>query len=116
MSASNSAADSQPRSARRSLFLAVGVLLVRLRFFLILGAVVALFAGWPTLRDSWERLTRATDGPNGALSVNMEYWCPMCPGVISDFPGKCPVCHMILIRREKGEPAPLPDGVVARMQ
>jgi Cu(I)/Ag(I) efflux system membrane fusion protein len=96
--------------------LVVGVLLVRLRFFLILGAVVALFAGWPTLRDSWERLTRAADGPNGALSLNMEYWCPMCPGVVSDFPGKCPVCHMILIRREKGEPAPLPEGVVARMQ
>jgi hypothetical protein len=40
----------------------------------------------------------------------------MCPGVVSDWPAKCPVCHMALVRRKKGEPVPLPDGVVARMQ
>src|SRR5262249_46350772 len=40
----------------------------------------------------------------------------MCPGVASDWPGKCPVCHMTLVLRQKGEMTPLPDGVVARMQ
>ena len=45
-----------------------------------------------------------------------EYWCPMCPGVVSDWPSKCPVCSMSLVRREKGEMTPLPDGVVARVQ
>ncbi len=40
----------------------------------------------------------------------------MCPGVVSDWPGKCPVCNMALVRRVKGEMTPLPDGVIARMQ
>jgi hypothetical protein len=40
----------------------------------------------------------------------------MCPGVLSDWPGKCPVCSMALVRRKKGEAVPLPDGVLARMQ
>jgi YHS domain-containing protein len=40
----------------------------------------------------------------------------MCPGVVSDWPSKCPVCNMTLVRRKKGEATPLPDGVLARMQ
>lgn len=40
----------------------------------------------------------------------------MCPGVVSDWPAKCPVCHMELVQRQKSESTPLPDGVVARMQ
>lgn len=40
----------------------------------------------------------------------------MCPGVVSDWPGKCPVCNMALVRRKKGESAPRPDGAIARMQ
>ena len=50
------------------------------------------------------------------MSADTEYWCPMCPGVVSDWPTKCPVCNMALVRREKGEMTPLPDGVVARVQ
>ena len=52
----------------------------------------------------------------GAVSSDTEYWCPMCPGVVSDWPTKCPVCSMTLVRRQKGEMTPLPDGVVARVQ
>jgi hypothetical protein len=40
----------------------------------------------------------------------------MCPGVVSDWPDKCPVCHMTLVRRTRGDAVVLPDGVVARMQ
>jgi membrane fusion protein, copper/silver efflux system len=36
--------------------------------------------------------------------------------VVSDWPSKCPVCSMTLVRREKGDMTPLPDGVVARVQ
>jgi hypothetical protein len=91
------------------------IALARLRFVLLLGAVLLVVAAWPTLRNLWDKLT-APPGPEAAISPDTEYWCPMCPGVVSDWPSKCPVCHMTLVRRKKGEMTPLPDGVVARMQ
>jgi hypothetical protein len=91
-------------------------LLVRLRFPLLVGGVVLLLAGWPWLRTHWDRLTRRGTGIDTSISADTEYWCPMCPGVLSAWPEKCPVCHMALVRRKKGEATPLPDGVVARMQ
>jgi len=93
----------------------VRIAAARLRFFLLLGAVLVVVATWPTLRNLWDTLT----GPSGlesAVAPDIEHWCPMCPGVVSDWPGKCPVCHMALVRRQKGEMTALPDGVVARMQ
>src|SRR5579871_2268200 len=116
MSASNTPTGPFAESARRSVWFATLVLLVRLRFFLVLAAVLLLVGALPVLRGYWHRLTKPSGWTNEASSLNMEYWCPMCPGVVSDAPGKCPVCNMVLIRREKGEPAPLPEGVVARMQ
>lgn len=106
--------DASP--AQPSFWLAVRVLIVRLRFVLVLAAVVSLVGSWHLVRRSWERLRGAgyTDPVN--MAMDMEFWCPMCPGVISDWPGKCPVCNMALVRRKKGEATPLPDGVLARMQ
>jgi len=91
-------------------------LLVRLRFPLLVLGVVALVAYWPWVRNQWDRLTKPKSGLDAAVSLDTEYWCPMCPGVLSEWPAKCPVCHMALVRRKKGEPVALPDGVVARMQ
>ncbi|HEY7308868.1 MAG TPA: heavy metal-binding domain-containing protein [Gemmataceae bacterium] len=102
--------------ARRSVWLAVRVLIVRLRFFLVLVAVLLLVGYWHVLRNYWDRWTRSSAVPDGAISADTEYWCPMCPGVVSDWPSKCPVCNMTLVRRKKGESVPLPDGVLARMQ
>jgi hypothetical protein len=96
--------------------LVVQALLVRLRFPLLLLGVVLLIAGWPWLRNSWEHLTRPAGGVDTTVSLDTEYWCPMCPGVTSEWPAKCPVCSMALVRRQKGEATPLPDGIVARMQ
>jgi Cu(I)/Ag(I) efflux system membrane fusion protein len=96
--------------------LAARVLLVRLRFILVLLAVLLLVGYWHVLRNYWDRLTRSAAVADGAISLDTEYWCPMCPGVVSDWPGKCPVCNMALVRRKKGEAVPLPDGVLARMQ
>jgi hypothetical protein len=90
--------------------------LVRLRFLLVLAAAVAVVGFWPVLRGHWDRLTKPSRPPQGAVSSGTEYWCPMCPGVVSEWPGKCPVCSMALVRRKKGEAVPLPDGVLARMQ
>ena len=51
-----------------------------------------------------------------AVSPDTEYFCPMDPGVVSEWPGKCGICNMALVRRKTGDAAPLPSGVVARMQ
>jgi Cu(I)/Ag(I) efflux system membrane fusion protein len=94
---------------------AAGLTLARLRFILLLVGVLALVAVWPTLRNHWDKLT----GPPplaAAVSMDTEFWCPMCPGVVSEWPGRCPVCRMTLVRRQKGDMTPLPDGVLARMQ
>ena len=70
---------------------------------------------WETIRTYWGRLTTAaTSEP--AISIDTEYFCPMDPGILSDWPSKCPVCNMTLVRRKRGEAVPLPEGVMARMQ
>jgi Cu(I)/Ag(I) efflux system membrane fusion protein len=108
---------SAPQSAGRTelSWNAAGVLLVRFRFVFLVGVLLGLIAVWPFLRNSWDKFTR-TPPPVGAVSTETEYWCPMCPGVVSDWPSKCPVCSMTLVRRQKGDMTPLPDGVVARVQ
>jgi hypothetical protein len=82
----------------------------------MLIGVVAVIVYWPWLRSQFDRLVYPNRPTEPAISREIEYWCPMCPGVVSDWPDKCPVCHMELVRRTKGEVTPLPDGVVARMQ
>jgi hypothetical protein len=107
--------DAGPASSRLRPLRVLGVALARARFLLLIGAVLGFVAAWPFLQNVWDKFT---SGPQagGAVSGNTEYWCPMCPGVVSDWPSKCPVCSMTLVRREKGDMTPLPDGVVARVQ
>jgi multidrug efflux pump subunit AcrA (membrane-fusion protein) len=98
---------------------AVRVVLVRIRFLAVPLAAFVLVASWPVLHNAWDTLTRTWRGPEaglGSVSLDTEYFCPMCPGVLSDWPGKCPVCNMALVQRKRGAAVPLPDGVVARMQ
>lgn len=98
---------------------ALQLLQVRLRFILIVGGIFALVACWPRVAHYWDQLvvwtTGASSGQRG-ISADTEYFCPMCPGVLSTWPEKCPVCKMPLVRRKRGEAALLPEGVVARMQ
>jgi hypothetical protein len=84
----------------------------------IIFAVAFLIVGqWDSLRNVWDRLTTSSVAEaSRAVSRDTEYFCPMDPGVISDWPAKCPVCNMALVRRKKGGPLLLPDGVVSRMQ
>ena len=82
--------------------------------------VAALVVGrWELIRNYWDRMTRGTLTESIALhavSADTEYFCPMDPGVVSDWPGRCGICNMTLVRRKRGEALALPDGVVARMQ
>jgi Cu(I)/Ag(I) efflux system membrane fusion protein len=113
---SSSESISPSTAPRYSAWLAVRVLIVRLRFFLVLLAVLLLVGSWHSVRHYWERLTGGGSTQPRTLASDAEFWCPMCPGVVSDFPGKCPVCNMALVVRKKGEAAPQPDGALARMQ
>jgi hypothetical protein len=82
--------------------------------------VAALLVGrWEVIRNHWDRLTRGTLSESiasHAVSADTEYFCPMDPGVVSDWPGKCGICNMALVRRKRGEALALPNGVIARMQ
>lgn len=94
---------------------AAAVVAARVRFVLLVGGLLGLIAVWPLLQNHWAKWTRPAPA-GGSISSDTEYWCPMCPGVVSDWPSKCPVCSMTLVRRQKGDMTPLPDGVVARVQ
>ncbi|MFO0910876.1 MAG: heavy metal-binding domain-containing protein, partial [Isosphaeraceae bacterium] len=99
--------------------LAVRTLQVRLRFILVLAAAFLVVGQWDSLRNYWDLWTRALvkgEAASRAVPPNSEYFCPMDPGIVSITPGKCDICHMALVRRKIGDTAPLPSGVVARMQ
>src|SRR5262245_54586436 len=105
-----------PAPSRAPIRGVLGVLRIaaaRLRFLFVFAVVFAVIGGWETIRAYWARLTVVTT-PEATISSDTEYFCPMDPGVISDWPSKCPVCNMTLVRRKRGESAPLPDGVMAR--
>ena len=92
---------------------------VRLRIPIVLVVAALVIGRWEVIRNYWDRLTRGTLTESIALhaiSSDTEYFCPMDPGVLSDWPGRCGICNMTLVRRKRGEAVALPDGVVARMQ
>lgn len=104
---------------RDSVRLVVRAAQVRLRFVAVFAVAFLVVGKWDAIRNHWERLTRAAVGSTtspSSVSNDTEYFCPMDPGVLSDWPGKCGICNMGLVRRKRGEAVPLPSGVVARMQ
>jgi Cu(I)/Ag(I) efflux system membrane fusion protein len=104
---------------RRSWRVAGKLLLVRLRFPAILVIAFLFIGKWDVLRNYWNTFTRGAlkDDPSyRAVSNDTEYFCPMDPGFVTDWPGKCGICNMGLVRRKRGEAVALPDGIVARMQ
>ena len=95
------------------------VLRVRLRFVAVLVVAFLIVSKWRVLRNYWDAMTRsvaASDTTAHAVSLDTEYFCPMDPGVVSDWSGKCGICNMTLVRRKRGEAVALPEGVIARMQ
>lgn len=97
----------------------VRLLQVRLRIPAILLVTALVVGQWDGLRNRWDKLTRFRTPDDSSMHVitnDIEYFCPMDPGVVSAWPGKCGVCHMGLVTRKKGDATMLPDGVIARMQ
>lgn len=104
-----------PRARWRVLVTGMRIAATRLRFLAVFAVVFAIIGSWETLRTYSARLFRPAVADSG-ISTDTEYFCPMDPGVIGDWPSKCPVCNMTLVLRKKGDAAALPDGVLARMQ
>ncbi len=92
---------------------------VRLRIPIVLLISALVVGRWDVIRNYWDKLTHVVPRQSSAVSYvsnDTEFFCPMDPGVVSNWPGKCGICNMDLVRRQRGEAAALPDGVVARMQ
>lgn len=104
----------RPASRGSKLWTALKILNVRLRFILLMVVTGLIAANWDAITAHWERWTRPDAATVEAAAI--EYYCPMHPSVIRDVPGSCPICGMPLSRREKGEAAALPAGVIARVQ
>src|SRR5262245_28982878 len=98
--------STESRSFRRSVRSTLRLLEVRLRIPAILVLSALLVGRWDTVRNYWDKLTRrgaASSFAAQAVSSDTEYFCPMDPGVVSDWPGKCGICNMALVRRKRGE-------------
>lgn len=96
--------------------LLVKVVELRLRFVALMTITGLVFAYWDTLWNHYEKYTR----PEGERHIaeagaDVEHFCPMHPTVVQREPGSCPICGMPLSRRRKGETAPLPAGITARL-
>jgi hypothetical protein len=108
-----------PGSKWRKARAVLTLLQVRLRVPLVLVFAAFVVGRWEVIRNYWDKVTRrplAESNADRAVSTDTEYFCPMDPGMVSDWPGKCGICNMGLVRRQRGEAVALPDGVVARMQ
>ena len=114
----NDDAHAPPQARRWSPRLLLRAAQVRLRFVAVLALAFLVVGRWDDFRNRFDRLVRGVAGSPAlsAVSGDTEYFCPMDPGVLSDWPGKCGICNMGLVRRKKGEAVALPSGVVARMQ
>lgn len=107
------------RTIRQAVRSGVRLAEVRLRIPLVLLASAIVVGRWDVIRNYWDKLTHIILRPNSVaspVSNDTEFFCPMDPGVVSNWPGKCGICNMDLVRRKRGEAAVLPNGVVARMQ
>jgi hypothetical protein len=113
------AARSRFSNIRNRLLWTLRLIEVRLRFVVVLVIAFLVVGRWTTWRNYWDKWSRPLFGGTAyaaGVSSDTEFFCPMCPGVLSDWPAICPVCHMDLVTRKHGEPIVLPDGTLARMQ
>lgn len=91
----------------------VNLVLVRLRFLMIFVVVGLIVGNWGLIMNVAGKLL-----PRGGVQVSgdVEYFCPMDPGVLRDAPANCPICGMPLSKRKKGEAPKKDPGIVHRLQ
>jgi RND family efflux transporter MFP subunit len=95
----------------------VFILLARLRFLIILGAIALVMMNWEWGLAKLQKLLPREH--SDMVAGDVEYFCPMHPTVVRDNnKEKCPICFMPLSKRHRGEATDeaLPAGTVARVQ
>lgn len=114
--------DPAQMTGRQKAWLAVLVLLKRVRFLAILLAVGMFIGYWEAIKNHWDKWTRPRAAVSRKLEAGQEFFCPMHPNVVresyepnGDVP-KCPICGMPLSVRKKGEKEALPPGITGRVQ
>lgn len=93
--------SAKPETTLARILFFIKFLEIRLRFVILLVLTALVVGYWDNIQNYWERWTRAPRA--GEAEADIEYFCGMHPFVVSDRPGKCPICGMDLTRREKGE-------------
>jgi Cu(I)/Ag(I) efflux system membrane fusion protein len=56
------------------------------------------------------RVKLSATGAPEPTGIEGKFWCPMHPEVVSDKPGRCPICHMALERVPQRAPTPQPPA------
>jgi Cu(I)/Ag(I) efflux system membrane fusion protein len=115
MASEQASLDEAPRTPWQKFRLVVKVVELRLRFIALMAITALAFAYWDTLSNRYDKWMRPAVVQHAVIS-GIEYYCPMHPQIVQDEPGSCPICGMTLSQRKKGERAPLPEGVLARVQ
>ena len=96
----------------------VKVIELRARFIVLMATTGLVFASWDTLInhvEKWSR-PRGEQHPSSSSQTEIESFCPMHPSVVSEESGQCPICGMLLARRERIDSEILPSGVLSRVR
>jgi membrane fusion protein, copper/silver efflux system len=103
---------------RRRLGMILKVIELRARFIVLMVATGLVFAAWDTLVNHVEKWSRPRGGqhPSSSSQTEVESFCPMHPSVVSEQSGQCPICGMLLARRERIDSEILPSGVLSRVR
>src|SRR5437868_7195099 len=92
-----------PKGWKQKVWLGLQIIQVRLRFLVVIAVGFLVVGQWDRIRTYFDRWVDSgvADPSKQAVSVDTEYFCPMDPGVLSDWPSKCPICNMTLVRRKR---------------
>src|SRR5262249_21721676 len=103
-----------PVGWRQSLWTAIKVAELRLRFVLLIAGTGLVFGYWDAFANRLEKWSRPS-GPRPQSLGRFEYYCPMHPTVTGGKPDQCPSCGMAMARRARGAAA-VAEGALSQVR